>query len=176
MALLADVRRYVDELEIKYRAAVSESTFSKIGSAINFILHRTHEKKDFFLNGRYGVASVPALGVDGVCIFEFDAEIFAVYMFNHVAGSSGTTELDVKKQATSGGAYSTIFSTTPKITSAAGNYARIGTGETVSGCTAPVLTSTPLNVSAGEALRLDLISAQGGVPENCGIVIHYRPR
>ncbi|TXH09419.1 MAG: hypothetical protein E6R04_08265 [Spirochaetes bacterium] len=176
MAEITGVKRYIDELEIKYRAAVSESTFTKIGAMINFLGRKTHEKKDFFLNGRYGVASTPALGVDGLCVFQFDAEIFAVYMFNHVAGSSGTTELDVKKQTTSGGAYSTIFSTTPKITSAAGNYARVGTGEVVAGCTAPVLTSTPLNVSAGEALRLDLISAQGGTPENCGIIVHFRPR
>lgn len=175
MAEITGVKRYIDELEIKYRAAVSESTFTKIGAMINFLGRKTHEKKDFFLNGPYAIGAGDN-GLDGLCIFEFDAEIFAVYMFNHVAGSSGTTELDVKKQTTSGGAYSTIFSTTPKITSAAGNYARVGTGETVSGCTAPVLTSTPLNVSAGEALRLDLISAQGGSPQNCGIIIHYRPR
>lgn len=175
MALLADVKRYIDQLEIKYRAAVSEATFSKIGSAINFILHRTHEKKDFFINGRYKVFN-GQVGIDGVCVFEFDAEIFSVYMFNHVAGSGGTTELDIKKQATSGGAYSTIFSTTPKITSAAGNFARIGTGGVVAGCTAPVLTSTPLNVNAGEALRIDMLQSQTGSPENCGIIIHYRPR
>jgi hypothetical protein len=175
LAILADEKNYIDQLEVKYRAAVSEATFSKIGSMINFIGHRTHEKKDFFINGPYKNGA-GTLGADGICIFEFDAEIFAVYMFNNIAGSGGTTELDIKKQATSGGAYSTIFSTTPKIASTAGNWARVGTGESGTGLTAPVLTSTPLNVSEGEALRLDIISVQTGNPQNCGIIIHYRPR
>jgi len=178
MAILADTKRYIDQLEIKYRAAVSEATFSKIGSMINFLGHRTHEKKDFFINGLYNItiASAPILGVDGICVFEFDAEIFGVYMFNHVAGTGGTTELDVKKQVSTGGAYSTIFSTTPKIASTAGGFARVGTGESGTGLTAPVLISTPFNVSDGESLRVDIIQAQTGSPQNCGIIIHYRPR
>lgn len=175
MALVSDLKKFIDQLEIKYKAGVSESTFTKIAGMINFIGHRTHEKKDFFLNGSYR-AYAGQTGVDGLCIFEFDAEIFAVYIFNHVAGSGGTTELDIKKQTTSGGAYSTIFTTTPKIDSTAGNFARIGTGGSGVGMTAPVLISTPFNVNAGEALRIDLIQSQTGDPQNCGIILHYRPR
>ena len=175
MALVPDLKKYIDLLEIKYKSAVAESTFTKIAGMVNFIGHRTHEKKDFFVNGTYR-AFLGQNGVDGITIFQFDAEIFAVYMFNTVAGSGGTTELDIKKQTASGGAYSTIFTTTPKIDASAGNSVRIGTGETGSGMVAPVLISTPFNVSAGEALRVDVLQAQTGDPQNCGIILHYRPR
>lgn len=176
MGLLADVRKFIYQEEVKFKAAISEATATKIGKTLNFILHRTHEKKDFFLNGAVDVFS-GQVAIDGECIFEFDSEIFAVYMFNHIQGPSGTTELDIKKQTVSGGAWTSIFSTTPKISNGAGNYARIGIGQTVTGCVAPVLISgaSPLNVDAGEALRIDCISAMP-LSENAGIIIHFRPR
>lgn len=175
MGLVDDLKKFISVQEVKYAAGVSSNSFKKIAGMINFIGHRTHEKKDFFLNGGYSVF-VGQTGIDGICIFEFDAEIFAVYIFNHVAGIGGTTEIDVKKQSVSGGAYNTIFSTTPKIDAAAGNYVRIKTGEVIADMVAPVLITTPFEVDEGESLRVDLIQSQTGEPENCGIILHYRPR
>lgn len=176
MALLADEKNFIDTNETKYRAAVSEATAQKMGKMMNFIGHRSHEIKEFFINGRYGGASAQN-GLDGLAIFQFDAEIFNIYIFGNVQGSGGTTELDIKHASDPGGAFTSIFSTTPKITSSASNFSWIGIGDTVSGCTAPVLTSSPdsYEVSAGDAIRIDLISAQTGNAENCGIIVHYRP-
>lgn len=175
MAILPDVKRYIYDQEIKTRAAISEGTFSKIGSMVNFIGHRVYEKKQFFLNGRYRIFGSQN-GIDGLDFFEFDAEIFNVFMFNSVAGSSGTTELDLKIATASGGSFTSIFSTTPKIQSSAGNYAWTSVGSSPSGTTAPVLAAGALTIAAGTAIRLDCLQVQGGNPENCGLVIHYRAR
>ena len=175
MALLSDVKSYIDELETRYRAAVSEATIQKMGKMINFLGHRSYDTKAFFLNGRYGGASAQN-GVDGLYVFPFDCEIFNIYIFNNVAGSSGTLELDIKKSTDPAGAFTSIFSTTPKITSAAGNFVWIGVGETLAGATAPVLTSSTISVNAGDAVRIDLIQAQAGNAENCGLIVYHRPR
>lgn len=174
MALVSDLKKFIDQLEIKYRAGVSESTFTKIAGMINFLGHRMHSEKMFFLNGPYPSFGLQN-GVDGLAVFEFDAEIFNVWMFNLVAGSAGTTELDIKLKPFSSGSFTSIFSTTPKITSAAAANTWIGVGDTVIGATAPVLTSSPLLVNAKDAIRLDKITSMTGA-ENAGIIVHYRPR
>lgn len=175
MAILPDVKRYIYDNEIKTRSAISEGTFAKFGSMVNFIGHRVYEKKQFFLNGRYKVFNAQN-GIDGLDFFEFDAEIFNVFMFNSVAGLSGTTELDLKIATSPGGSFTTIFSTTPKIQASAGNYIWTYVGASVSGTTAPVLAGSAATIAAGTAIRLDCLQVQSGNPENCGIVIHYRPR
>jgi hypothetical protein len=108
--------------------------------------------------------------------FEYNAEIINVWAYRVVAGSAGTTEMDIKRATASGGAFTSIFSTTPKFTSAAAAYSFVdadGTQAAGAGVTAPVLSTT--NVDAGDALRFDLVSAETAA-ENCGIVVHYRPR
>jgi len=136
------------------------------------------------LEGSYWVASVPQYGVEALDALPFDIEIFDISMWSMTAGSGGTTELDVKVATSSGGSFSSIFSTTPKIDSTAGNNSYflkslgVGTGQTL-----PVWEPTMvdgltgfLNVNAGSALRVDLIQKQSGTPENCGIKIFFRPR
>jgi hypothetical protein len=159
----------------RFRGAVSEFFAQRLAGAQNFINLYQHSEKQFFLNGRYNIAGTPQLGVDGLVVFEFNAEIINAWMFNLVAGSGGTTELDAKIATVSGGAFSSIFTTTPKITSAAG--ANIWAGKdsgAQTGVTNPVLATT--EIVAGTAMRFDLLQAQTGNPENCGLLIHYRPR
>ena len=175
MAMVAAARKLIDQLEVKYRASVSERTWTKIAGVINFIVTKNHQENQFFLNGPYSIIATPQSKLDGLTVFNFDAEIINVYAFNLVAGSGGTTELDIKLKPQASGSFTSIFSTRPALTSAAGNDKWIGIGDTVTGCTAPVLSSTPFNVNKGDGLVLDLIQAQTG-GQNCGILIMYRPR
>jgi hypothetical protein len=162
--------------ETFFKAAVSEFTMQRMGQFMNFLATKEHSEKQFFLNGPYARGADPQFYADGLAVFEFDAEIFNVWMFNIVPGSSGTTELDIKIASSPGAAFNSIFATTPKITSSAVAAAWIGVGGSVGGCVAPVLTSggSPLSVSAGYAIRCDKITSMAG-GENCGIIVHYRP-
>jgi hypothetical protein len=184
MTDLVEERKNIQLEESRFKFAVSESWNQKIGKAINFINKRQHSEKQFFLNGYYNILTVPYLGVDGLVVFNFDAEIINAYAWILQIGTGGTTELDIKKATAPGSAFSSIFSTTPKFTSAAANYSWVGVGDVVTGATAPVMS--PLNangylsVDAGDALRFDLISAMTGTttagPRSCGVNLHYRPR
>lgn len=189
--LVTPTRTLVYTPGAQFRSAVSEDLIQRIAGLQNFISLYQHSEKQFFLNGPYDIVTPPLTALDGLTVFEFDATIIDVWMFNIVAGSAGTTELDIKMATTSGGAFSSIFSTTPKITSAAGNNAWVGnpsvwtTGTAVqdatytvpTGCTRPVLSGggQTLNVDKHSALRLDILQAQTG-GQNCGLLVHYIPR
>lgn len=162
----------------QFRSAVSEELIQRQGAVSNFISLYQYNDKQFFANGRYGImSSYPQLGVDGLVFMNFNAEIINAWVWNLVAGTGGTTELDIKRATTPGGAFTSIFSTTPKITSsAAANVWADWQGTVVAptGVTAPVVTT--VNLNAGDALRLDIITAMTGTPENTGILINFRPR
>lgn len=172
MAIVAPLKKFIQEAEVKYRAAVSESTWRKITGSINFINSYHHETKQFFLNGSYWIGTGDTFA-DGINVFEYDAEIINVWTFNVTNGTSGTTELDLKVKPKTGGSFTSIFSTTPKITTASAGFVHFGVGDTVTGCTAPVLST--VNVNAGDAVRIDIIQAMTDA-QNCGLLIHYRPR
>jgi hypothetical protein len=177
MADITRLKRNIQVEETDFRSAVSESVLQKVGGSVNFINDRQYDTKGFFLNGKYGTATVPMTAIDGLYVFPFDAEIFNVYMFNIVAGSGGTTELDIKRLTDSGGSPTSIFSTTPKIASTAGARAYVGVGESGAGLTAPVLSGgAPFDVNAGDAVYVDLIQKQTGDPENCGVILYLMPR
>lgn len=174
-AIVTPARRMIFLAGMMFRGAVSESFAQRLASGINFINLYQHSEKQFFLNGRYNIAGTPQLGVDGLVIFDFNAEIINAWMFNLVAGSGGTTELDAKLATASGGSFASIFSTTPKIASTAGANRWVGKDSTAqTGVTKPVLGTTLID--AGSAIRFDLLQAQTGNPENCGLLLHYRPR
>lgn len=177
-SLVPDLRKFIVGLEVKNAASVSEATWRKIAGMINFLGHRTHQEKNFQVNGNYGSLQglYPINAIDGLAFFEYDAEIFNVWVYNIVAGTAGITELDLKVKPKIGGSFTSIFSTTPKIVPSAGNDVFFEIGDIVTGVTAPVLNGgVPLNVNRGDAIRLDLISAMEGA-EHCGVVIHFRPR
>lgn len=176
--LVPDLRKFIVGLEVKNAASVSEATWRKIAGMINFLGHRSHQEKNFMVNGNYGSLQglYPINAIDGLAFFEFDAEIFNVWVFGIVAGASGITELDLKIKPKASGSFTSIFSTTPKIAPSAGNDVFFEVGDVATGITAPVLNGgVPYNVNRGDAIRLDLISAMVEA-EHCGVVIHYRPR
>lgn len=176
--LVPDLKKFIVGLEVKNAASVSEATWRKISGMINFLGHRSHQEKNFMINGNYGSFQgfYPINGIDGMAFFEFDAEIFNVWVYSIVPGLSGTTELDLKIKPKSSGAFTSIFSTTPKIGSAAAANVFFEIGDVATGITAPVLNGgVPYLVNKGDAIRLDLISAMNAA-EHCGIVIHFRPR
>lgn len=176
--LVPDLKKFIVGLEVKNAASVSEATWRKIAGMINFLGHRAHQEKNFMVNGNYGMfqGHYPINAIDGLAFFEFDAEIFNVWVYNIVPGSSGITELDLKIKPKLSGAFTSIFSTTPKIGSTAPANTFFEVGDVATGITAPVLNGgVPYLVNKGDAIRLDLISAMNEA-EHCGIVIHFRPR
>lgn len=179
MTDIAGERAIIQQEEVRYRAAVSEATGTKIGKSVNFINFYQHSEKQFFANGTYGNApTFPQTYVDGLIVFNFNAEIINVWAFSSTPGSGGTTELDIKRSTAPGNAFTSIFSTTPKFTSAHSVNGvwvdSAGFQPAVTGVTAPVLLTT--SVDQGDALRLDIITSMTGVPSNAGITVIYRPR
>ncbi len=178
MSDVSPVRQNISVAEVQFRAAVSEGTWQKIGGSVNFINDYQYDTKDFFINGPYTITSASDIAVDGLQIIPpgINIQVFAVAMFNITAGSGGTTTLDVLRTTSSGGSFTSIFSTKPAIASTAGNFAYVATGGSGTGLTAPVLTTTPFLMSAGDAFRIDFTGKQTGSPQNCGLILYYQPR
>lgn len=173
MANIPEARSFLQVEEARYGAAGTESLMLRFGAMMNFLNLRHIEVRGLFINGVYN-AIVPNLDIDGGIIFEYPVEIVNVYIKNRAAGSSGTTELDLKWKPQGSGTWTSIFTTTPKITSTAAAYEMCGVGQVATGFTAPVLAKTQFD--AHDMLRLDLVQAMAGLPTGCAIIIHYRPR
>lgn len=177
MADILEQRLNIQSEEVAYKAAVSESTFTRVGSAVNFINKRQFDSKTFEINGPYRAANA----IDGAYIVPFDMEITGVGVFNIVNGSSGTTQFNVRRFTASNVDAGSIFSTKPAINTSAGNNAyvarRLIPSDTIlenpTGTTLPVISV--VNINAGDMLVCDVESAQVGA-QNCGLVIWYRPR
>ena len=181
MADLPEQRLNLQVEETRYNAAVSEAFSQRAGKAINFINKRQYQAKTFQVNGVYGGVGVPYQGIDGAWAMFNNSEIVGLCMYNLGFGAIGTTTFDLVRITQSGGAETSIFTTTPKISSAAGNNAYLfydflnGVAlENPIGVTQPVLTSTSLD--AGDLIRCDLVQAQAYPALTCGLILYYRPR
>lgn len=174
MADISPVKKNIQIEESRFRSAVSEALAQKLGSSINFINNYQKYDKAWFINGSYNKLTIPYTAVDGIFLIPDNAKIMNAMMYVRTAGSSATTELDIEFATAPGGSWTSIFSTTPKITSAAGNFAFCYTGSAFSGTTAPVLGTT--NLDAGMALRCNIKAIQGGSPIGCGVVLYIQPR
>lgn len=163
----ASVRVVYDTTAQRSRLLGVDATASSGGSSFT---------KVFAINGPFENSSTPNLGMDGYFVFPFAAKITNVFMFQEVAGSGGTTELDIKVKPFGSGSFTSIFLTTPKMANTAGAEAWGGVGDTVTGLTAPVLSSAPYNVAAKTAMRCDLITKQTGSPDTCGLIVVYEPQ
>lgn len=179
MVDIPDSRNIMQIEESSFRAAVSESLLYRMGGVSNFLAHRNHQEKNWFFNGKYNIVASPQIGVDGLTFFEFNAEIVDVFMYVQLAGSSGTTEIDLKYSTVPGGgvgSFTSLFSVTPKIQSAAGDYIWISVGTSEPNTTAPVLTGAASTITPNTALRADILSTQAGSVSGAGLVVLYRPR
>lgn len=176
MAVLPDNQADIFSEETKFRAAVSEATMQKVGSAMNFINHKYLLQKMFYINGPYDKANgLPFLGVDGMDGYPYNIEVVDVMFFSNVKPTSGTLELDVQFATSSGGAFTSIFTTTPKAISTSSNFAYVyaSSGATPTGITKPVLTGATVAIPARSAIRCSLVQkAVGG--QNCGVIIFYK--
>jgi hypothetical protein len=182
MAEITGERKNIQVEEVRYKSSVSEAVGFKLGSSINFINNKQYDHKGFYINGNYSLFSTPILAVDGAIAILNDCEIIGVCMFNIVAGSAGTTTLNVRRytgsNTPSGG--ESIFDVKPSISFTAGNNAFVfkrflddTTLENPSGTTLPTLAISQLN--AGDLLVVDLDAAQTN-GQNCGLLIFLRPR
>jgi hypothetical protein len=180
MPVLPDLKKSIFTEEVDRNKAVAQSTWRKIGGAINFLNNRTHEVKRFDILGAYGglpLSQYPFIFVDGAHVFEYDAEIFNIWVVsNRSAVGAGQTEIDIKLAPAGSEVYSSILTTTAKIQTASPLTKRFKIGDVSAGIVAPVMTSNPLNVAAGDAIRADLITAMSGMTGTLSIIIHFRPR
>jgi hypothetical protein len=172
MSNLPPSRIEVQTGQVQTRRPASELLVQAISGTANHYLERSREPYKFNVNGIYS-GQINALGVDGLYVFDFDITITNVVLFSNVPGAGAITELDLKV-GTSGGAYTSIFSTTPKAAPAHGLYAYVGVGGTETGLTAPVLSTT--DIDAGQAIRFDIISSMTGNPRDCGLLMYYFKR
>ena len=183
MPIVPPARNNLFVEEIDYKSAVSEALLLRLAGQNNFLNQFHYYQKQFFLNGFYEGA-VGFTAIDGLEIFPFNAEIFDVGVFNIEAGISGTTEIDIQIATTSGGSFSSIFTTRPAILSTAPNFSYFRIGETNINWTAPVLNSvitSPIDgklvrqVTAGSAVRIDLLSSMNNA-RGCGVILFCRSR
>lgn len=179
MSDISPQRKMIQVEETAYSAAVSSSVAQRMGAGINFINAYQHTDRSWVLNGRYGVSTGAQSGVDGTIAIWRDMEIVGFFMFNQAAGSSGNTEVNIKRHTASGSGTS-IFTVTPKIAYTAGNlvymsvwYDPLEVLENPAGTTLPTFVSRDLN--KGDALSLDFVERQSGA-ESLTITLALRPR
>jgi len=137
------------------------------------VLNNMAREHSWELNGNYGSLAYPLNNIDSIFLVPYNIKILSVWIYSGTAGSAGTTEFDLKVATTSGGSFTSILSTTGKITSAAGSTVWTDSGSVVgsqTGITKPVLSTTA--ISAGSAIRWDLIQAMTG-PSDARIKIFY---
>jgi hypothetical protein len=172
--------------DVAYKRANSEAIMSRFAATNNFISKYQVDYVSFFLNGSYSVTS-GSFGFDGAYTAFTKSQIVGIQMWNAEAGSSGTTELDIRKLNTAGVDQGSIFSTTPKINSSASNAARVfrnyesGNDFNVTGGTLPVLNfndnidGVPAYVlQEGETIYLNVISTMISA-KNCALTLNIRP-
>lgn len=165
--------------EFRFRAPVSESTWTRASGLLNFQRERQIDGHQFNLNGRYQLFGV-SQGPDGVMPCLFDMELVGYLLYNATGGTSGTTTIDLHRLTGGGTDAGTVFSTKPAVdsTASSGSYSFIrldpaATLQLPTGHTAGVFSVTELD--EGDALRFDLdTSMQNG--ENLAFTILFRPR
>lgn len=191
MSDLVPRRRNTQVEGSRFLSAVSENLFQSVAADNNFINYFQMMDKRFNFNGNYATVALPIVAADGLDVFEFDSQIIDVWLFIRVAGSSGTTEIDLEVADTPAGPWTSIFTTTPKINYVAGDYVWVGSVNpslvgseynpspayvAPANTTAGVLDSAVTDLRpAWSAMRCNLTTAQGGAPDGCGFLLRYRP-
>lgn len=127
------------------------------------------------LNGNYPVLSYPLTNIDAIFLIPANIIVTSVWIYNGTAGTAGTTEFDIKVIPSSGsGSATSILSTTGKILSTAASNVWTDSGSIVAaqtGIQKPVIGTSA--ISAGQALRFDLISSMTGTATDARIRIFY---
>lgn len=164
---------------MQFRASVSEAVGNKIGASVNFINTMQTDTKLWCINGDY-YNSFVKVGIDGVYVCKRNMEIYALSMYNLVAGTSGNTEFDLLRHTASGQAGTSIFSTKPSLNFASGVNSYLAKRfydnvvlQNPTGCVQPVLVSALLN--EGDMITCSMTQTQ--FPgQSAGIELEVRPR
>jgi hypothetical protein len=173
MADIIAERKMIQQEETKPQAAVTESVMSRVGGGINFINTRHYYVKEYCLNGKYNLF-LPNYSVDGFFTYPWNFELTDIIVkLGDATGSSGLSELDIKWKPETSGTWQSIFSTTPKWTSAAPVDSSVRIGVTRTGWTAPVLSKTQFD--AYDLLRLDVLQGLVGNVNSVFLNIFSRP-
>ena len=130
-----------------------------------------HESRIVSLEGGSAVAYLPLVwGArslywvrDDIGIYRlpFGVNLLACRLLVVTAGSSGSTQIDIKKK-TSAGAWTSVFSTLPSVPHTDGNFA-ISTNA--------VFSITTL--AAADLVRCDITTVQGGSPNGIQVFLEF---
>ena len=175
MTDIAGARRNLQIEELQTESGVSEATFQKLGSSVNFVNNFQNKAFEYKFLGPFRPISG---GEDGVRSLIFNAEIVGLSGYIRQSGTSGTTQVDIHSitGSTDNGA---ILSTPLSLTSAASNgivfFTELLTPSSSggTGITLPVFSATDFN--AGDGFRVDLVSNADDALD-LTLTIHYRPR
>jgi hypothetical protein len=179
MAAITEQRNIIQQEETKFQAAVSEGTMSRMGASVNFINVRQMDQHNFNINGNYGGFVALATVGDGFMTYPYPFEIVQVSIFSGpVVGTGGATELDIKWKPETGGAYASIFSTTPKFGLTGSGLPAVlqsarNDGPAVTSFTLPVLSKTQF--AANDILICQLVAAMSGNPNGASLKLFVRP-
>lgn len=182
MSEITPARYNIQQEEVKYKSAVSESTFTKIGGSINHINTYQNNIVDYGFLKAISPSGTPTynqnfsvpLVISGIDPFVDACEIYKVALIHGTTGSSGTSEIDIEWAAHGSSTWASIFSTTPKVTSTASSNTSWVTGLSApTGVTTPVLSKTSFAV--GDRLRCKIVTMMAGNPNEFVIRFHYRP-
>lgn len=173
MADLAAARKMIQIEETRPNSALTEAVMARVGAGINFINTKHYYIKEFCINGNYNLF-VPNFSVDGAFTYPWPFEILEIVVkLGSANGSGGISEMDLKWRPENSGSWQSIFSTTPKWTSAAAADSSVRIGQSVVGWTAPVLSKTQF--AAYDFIRLDMLQAVSGSPNSMSVTIFTRP-
>lgn len=158
---------------IYYRDSVSQRTrLSWVNPQFS------EETLEFKLNGSYYDPTdvFPIDAIDGYTVIPYDMIITNVFLYNIKVGEGGATRFRLYSKAFGAGSFTNLFTTDPSIAFTAGDGKWIGVGDTVTGCTAPILNVSSQFIAKKSILKCDVIQLQNGttiLPEDCGLVVHY---
>ena len=126
MAIITPAPNFIREEEVRYKAAVSEATFTKMGASINYILTKVKDKIEIDLTGYYFINDISTKGYGGLRYFNADVDILSYYLSNAQSGLSGSLAINFDVYDETGFLLGDLFSVTPSISYLAGNNAIIG--------------------------------------------------
>tara|TARA_R110002020_G_scaffold89116_1_gene218095 strand:- start:56 stop:583 length:528 start_codon:yes stop_codon:yes gene_type:complete len=175
MTDITGARKNLQIQELQTESGVSEATFQKLGSSVNFVNNFQNKAFEYKFMGPFRAISG---GEDGVRSLIFNAEIVGLSGYIRQSGTSGTTSIDIHS-ITGSTDNGTVLSTPLSITSSTADgivfFTELLTPNSSggTGITLPVFSTT--DFSAGQGFRVDL-TGNASDALDLTLTIHYRPR
>lgn len=167
-------REVIFQEDTAYRRSVSEVILAKFGAQSNFLNTFQNDSHRFNLNGFFSIATGLDF-YDGPQLLFTETEIVALSFWQE-AGTSGTTDFDIRWGTQANSDQGSIFSTTPKISGAGKKvvFQNFVTGNDFqpSNTTLGVLSKNTFSEGNFVYLRLNSAMTEAF---NGGLNIFYRP-